>query len=211
MNFYQKFTKNIKGNDYVIGDIHGQYDKLIKQLSNIVFDKKSDRLFAVGDLIDRGNQSLEVVKLLKENWFFSVLGNHEFMMLEVLKNNNMNYFNDWMDDGGRWIYGKDVHSLIPLIDKLPVVIEVDKKIGICHANPIIDNWSKINNDFIKENLMKILMSKELLYTKEKENIKNINQVFVGHNAINSVKKIGNINMIDTGSYFEKPFSIIKIN
>lgn len=94
---------------------------------------------------------------------------------------------------------------------MPIIIEIDNKIGICHANPTVNDWSNLNNDFINKNLIEILMSKEFLYSKRKASIKNIDQVFVGHNTVEYVKSIGNVNMIDTGSYFEKRFSIIKIN
>lgn len=210
MKLMKKFKKNNVGNDYIIGDIHAQYDKLIKQLQSINFNKNIDRLFAVGDLIDRGGQSSKVVSLLKENWFFSTMGNHEFMMIEVFKNQNMDYFNDWMNDGGKWIYGEDINKLIPLIEKLPLFIEIDQRIGLCHANPIVNNWLNLNGEFIKKHMISIMTSKEFVHKKEKDNIKNIDHVFVGHNMVSSIKELGNIKMIDTGSCFEKPFSIIKI-
>ena len=69
---------NTKGNDYVVGDIHGHAKKLLKQLDGIGFDATVDRLICVGDLIDRGPESIEALALLNEPWFFSVLGNHEY-------------------------------------------------------------------------------------------------------------------------------------
>lgn len=74
---------NIKGRDFVIGDLHGCYDELEKLLEFVSFDKDKDRLFSVGDLIHRGPKSSECLDLLKEKWFFSTFGNHE----EIYMNN----------------------------------------------------------------------------------------------------------------------------
>ncbi len=49
----QYFEKNNVGDDFVVGDIHCQFNQLNRQLYEIGFDPKKDRLFAVGDLIDR--------------------------------------------------------------------------------------------------------------------------------------------------------------
>lgn len=74
---------NVSGNDYVVMDLHGCYDELMKLLDFVRFDKEKDRLFCGGDLIHRGPYSEKCLQLLKERnqkgqkWFFSVLGNHD--------------------------------------------------------------------------------------------------------------------------------------
>jgi len=72
----------IQGKTFFVGDIHGHYDEFIDALQSKNFDRKTDCVIATGDLIDKGDQSLECVRLLKESWFFSVLGNHEDMLLD---------------------------------------------------------------------------------------------------------------------------------
>jgi len=49
-----KLPTNQAGKDYVIGDLHGCYELLERLLDAVGFDKSKDRLFSVGDLIDRG-------------------------------------------------------------------------------------------------------------------------------------------------------------
>jgi serine/threonine protein phosphatase 1 len=73
------FLANTHGRDFIVGDIHGQLDDLIQQLKEELFDFSNDRLFALGDLIDRGMQSKECLELLQKPWFFSVIGNHEYI------------------------------------------------------------------------------------------------------------------------------------
>lgn len=70
---------------YVIGDVHGYYDKLIA-LINKLPNKFKSKICFVGDLIDRGPDSKKVVDLVKEHNYDCVLGNHEQMCIEFRGN-----------------------------------------------------------------------------------------------------------------------------
>lgn len=72
----KRLAANSAGRDFVVGDLHGQYDLLMGELDRAGFDRDTDRLICVGDLVDRGPQSVECLSLLREPWFFAVLGNH---------------------------------------------------------------------------------------------------------------------------------------
>ena len=70
---------------YVIGDIHGCYDKLIALMDKINIDLDSEKLVFLGDYIDRGPDSYEVVEYLinlKEKYpdIIFLKGNHEDML-----------------------------------------------------------------------------------------------------------------------------------
>lgn len=84
MNIIKRLKKNTVGTDYFVGDIHGCYDLLMNRLAEIKFDTKKDRLISVGDLVDRGPDSIKCLGLLNETWFHAVMGNHEEMMYSVL-------------------------------------------------------------------------------------------------------------------------------
>ncbi|MBT5483269.1 MAG: symmetrical bis(5'-nucleosyl)-tetraphosphatase [Gammaproteobacteria bacterium] len=64
---------------YAVGDIQGCYDQLMRILEKVKFDPASDRLWGVGDLINRGSKSLETLRFLKSlgDSFTTVLGNHD--------------------------------------------------------------------------------------------------------------------------------------
>jgi Calcineurin-like phosphoesterase len=94
------FEPNLEGRDFVIGDLHGAYDVFLNLLENLKFDGEKDRMFSVGDLVDRGPDSLNCLRLLKEKWFHCVLANHEQMMLEAFDGGYMGQY--WFRNGGGW-------------------------------------------------------------------------------------------------------------
>ena len=60
-----------------MGDIHGHFSRLEATLAMRRFNPAQDRLFSVGDLVDRGQESPQVLDWLKRPWFFAVCGNHD--------------------------------------------------------------------------------------------------------------------------------------
>ena len=72
--------------DYAIGDIQGCYDGLMALLDKIDFDDKLDRLWFVGDLVNRGPSSLAVLKFLKNIPLkpYITLGNHDLHLIRLI-------------------------------------------------------------------------------------------------------------------------------
>ncbi|MFU8798062.1 MAG: symmetrical bis(5'-nucleosyl)-tetraphosphatase [Gammaproteobacteria bacterium] len=69
---------------YAIGDIQGCFDPLQRLLKKINFDPTHDHLWLVGDLVNRGSQSLAVLRFLKSlSSVRIVLGNHDLHFLAV--------------------------------------------------------------------------------------------------------------------------------
>jgi serine/threonine protein phosphatase 1 len=100
MPILKTFEPNNDGRDFVIGDLHGSLACFENLLENLAFDSTKDRMFSVGDLVDRGPDSLGCLALLRKPWFHAVLSNHEQMMLEAFRGGYMGQF--WFQNGGMW-------------------------------------------------------------------------------------------------------------
>ncbi len=75
------------GKIFAIGDIHGCYDKLRRLMERLPYDPQVDTLVFLGDYIDRGIRSRDVLTYLCQLRRTSknvvmLIGNHEYMMLE---------------------------------------------------------------------------------------------------------------------------------
>ena len=74
----------MKNYTYVISDIHGELDAFKEMLKKIKF-KDSDVMYIIGDVIDRGSDSVETLKYIMENENIVLLaGNHEHMAVMCL-------------------------------------------------------------------------------------------------------------------------------
>ena len=99
-NLLKTFKKNTAGRDFVIGDLHGCFSLFSSLCENLNFDPLKDRMFSVGDLVDRGPESQRCLALTLEPWFHTVLGNHEQLMIEAFIGHSGGYW--WKPNGGEW-------------------------------------------------------------------------------------------------------------
>ena len=88
---------------YIMSDIHGQYQRYMAMLEKIDLQKE-DKLFILGDAIDRGPGSIEILSDIMERDNVELfLGNHEHMMLTYLeKSDTVSWF--YGVNGGRQTY-----------------------------------------------------------------------------------------------------------
>lgn len=226
------FDLNTQGTDYVCGDIHGMFDLLQDALLAQGFDESVDRLFALGDLIDRGGQSTTSIEYLQKDWFHSVLGNHEQMAVIAMKTRDRHVWGNWIVNGGEWIIDVDeeqwpkyceLYSNLPLLIELP--LPDGQVVGLVHAEMPVLDWQQLKAlvDCWPEqvqydpdaiglaeplDLHKMLWGRERYVKGEPVNVVGIDHVFHGHTIVKKVKTLGNISYIDTGSHLSKQVTVL---
>jgi serine/threonine protein phosphatase 1 len=139
---------------YAIGDIHGGLKTLKTLLTTLNLHKDSDRLFMLGDYVDRGPDSKGVLDaimgLIEAGFDVTVLrGNHDDMMLRAIKDPSDNVARSWFGDWGE-SFGIDDPEDVPekyinFLESLPF-IAVEQDYVLVHAglsynasDPIIDS------------------------------------------------------------------------
>ena len=85
---------------YAIGDIQGCFDELQALLKHIKFDSVRDQLWFCGDLVNRGNKSLETLRYVKSlgTCAITVLGNHDLHLLAASNGVRKRNPRDTLDD-----------------------------------------------------------------------------------------------------------------
>ncbi len=85
-----------------IGDVHGHYDGLMR-LMEAIAPSTDDQIYFLGDLIDRGPKSAQVVSFVKQSGYTCLLGNHEQMLLEIFPNETLcqQSLQAWLYSGGQ--------------------------------------------------------------------------------------------------------------
>ena len=192
------YPENTAGRDFAVGDIHGCFSALQKGLDSIRFDPSVDRLFAMGDLVDRGSESHLVLQWLDMPWFHSVVGNHEFMTWRSVQGSP--YLGiQHLDSGGIW------YSTLAL----PIAIEVatpEGVVGLVHGDCPFDDWAQMRTTpwaqlHDEHDLVDCcLWSYERYKRQYKGRVRNIRAVVHGHTTLAKMDVLGNVYFIDTGGW-----------
>lgn len=219
--YIDRLKANTLGRDFVVGDIHGCYDLLMEGLDAIQFDRAKDRLFSVGDLTDRGPDSLKCAELIYEPWFFATQGNHDRMFFNAIIGTPSAYHSprNFYHNGGDWVREYVTDQLRALaydmLEKMPLVIFVGssrKGFAVTHsrlnsgeADPDYFVWDRSMYDTIQNRDADVMHNwkKEVQqeYFLDAYN-PNDRLVYVGHNTLPNGHRIfvDNHFMIDSGAY-----------
>ena len=120
---------------YAIGDVQGCYDALQRLLEKIRFDPAADRLWFCGDLVNRGGQSLETLRLVHALAAHStvVLGNHDLSLLAISTRREADR-RKVNPDLQRVLFAEDAEPLLAWLRRQPL-FHVDRGLGfaLVHA------------------------------------------------------------------------------
>ena len=124
--------------DYVVGDVQGCLQPLLRLLSKINFDPTFDRLISAGDLVNRGPQSLQTLRYCKAlgSSFTMVLGNHDLHLLAVARGVKKPTSKDTIHD---ILAAPDANQLIQWLQQHPLLLQIGKY-TIVHAG-IPPQWT----------------------------------------------------------------------
>lgn len=218
----QRFPLNTAGRDFVVGDIHGMFSLLRLALLDAEFDESKDRLFSVGDLVDRGPDCEEAIDWIAKPWFHAVRGNHEQMAIGVAAGKHD--IDNYVQNGGGWFLAMPESRqqlFAKVFDSLPLCIEVETKVGLVglvHAEIEGYNWQAFTeavDNAPSKNKLNALMETALwersrIRHKECTSVDGIARLYVGHTPVRDYTVLGNVHYIDTGAVFGRKLTLEEI-
>jgi serine/threonine protein phosphatase 1 len=228
MHQFIKLDRHSTFDTYFISDIHGQYDLLMDVLHYVGFKfplagEVRDRLFILGDLIDRGKQSISVLGAARHNpAIISLAGNHEVMAYKALSGDPQNAVL-WLYNGGSWRAEYDQYHLLDVIcyaaaQPVAITLEVgEDKIGLVHAGvPAPYDWgalvTSMDGDTINPSDRDFMLSDRSAFNRGTTTvIQGVNAVLHGHNVVEQLQPVvrGNRCYIDGGMAYGDRALILK--
>lgn len=216
--FVRRYARNAAGRDFAVGDIHGMFRLLQTELDGMGFDPAIDRLFSVGDLVDRGPDSELALEWIAKPWFHAVQGNHEDMAIRYVTPGNRDAYH-YAANGGVWLIGKtpeEQGEYAVNLATLPYVIEVetaDGLIGIVHADVAGETWAEMvekfsavtSNNKLKAITNDCLWCRDRIQSEDCSGIPDVRAVIVGHTPLKRPAVLGNVYHVDTGAVFREGY------
>lgn len=208
----------------VISDIHGCVNTLKKLVKEVREKYPKIPLYSVGDLVDRGNFSFDVVEYVISKKIKFIPGNHEFMFYHFIKNPFSNMGRNWIYNGYETtILSYDGHydkldKHLKLIEEAPMYYDLDDCF-ISHAGISVDFKNVIikNGKLDIPSLEKVvkdnsLSENSIVWTRSE--LVNLGKLqILGHTRkeeIQFVKK-SNALYIDTSAYSGNKLTAVIIN
>lgn len=218
----QRYALNTVGSDFVVGDIHGCFSKLQARLDAIGFDPAIDRLFSVGDLVDRGPENGAVLEWLARPWFHAVMGNHDDMALRWPRGNMETDI--YRRNGGGWNIDQPreaQEAIASAMALLPVAISVETTlgwVGIVHADVPTPTWGgfvdALDGDIglcARSAADTAMWSRGRITEGNTAGVPDVRAVVVGHTPLQHPVVLGNVYHIDTGAVFGRAFTLLNLS
>ncbi len=168
-----------KGRDLVVGDVHGHFATLRHALAELEVGA-GDRLFSLGDLVDRGPDSFQALSWLTgappgpgngsaPRFDLVIRGNHEQLMLDALASEASPDYEPlwptgrdlWYDNGGCWWRNPERRPKPPAevwtaaLAALPFAARIETPhgpVGLVHACPVFPSWEELEEALGDEGL-----------------------------------------------------------
>ncbi|PHX44534.1 serine/threonine protein phosphatase, partial [Pseudomonas sp. NZIPFR-PS5] len=170
------------------------------------------RVIGVGDLIDRGPGVLDGLKLLGEPWFFTVMGNHEQMLIRAYRENPDAHY---VSHGAGWwatVADESKEMIIAKLETLPTLIEIESPrgvVGVVHGDvPRGLSWQGFVNDIDNAQVEEIaLWGRERIKKHYRQGVAGVWRVCTGHTWIPEPLRLGNVLALDCTGGGDGPLGI----
>jgi serine/threonine protein phosphatase 1 len=208
----------------IIGDIHGCYFTLVELVEQIKSKFGNIKLYCVGDLVDRGRNSFEVVDFIKTNNIQFSPGNHDYMFYDFFKNPTSVFAKTWMFNGNESTMEsymgreEDVFKHIDFLHDRPLFLDLEDCF-ISHAG-ISQYYEKqlIQKNGIDFEIMEKVIKKDFYNDRgilwNRDNLLNIGKLQVhGHTKQRDImfdEDSFSVN-IDTGACYGNKMSAVIIS
>lgn len=146
---------------YLIGDVQGCYQELLCLLEKISFNPSKDKLFFCGDLVNRGPNSLEVLRFVANlgPQHLTVLGNHDLHLLAVVTNNELVKAGDTLND---ILTAPDREQLIQWLRHQPLAYyDQQYQVLLVHAG-VAPEWDLAKTLMLAKEVEQVLKSDQWL-------------------------------------------------
>ncbi|WP_040262910.1 metallophosphoesterase [Pseudomonas massiliensis] len=219
---FEHFGPNPRGRDYAVGDIHGHFTRLEATLRRARFDPARDRLFSVGDLVDRGPESPRALEWLAQPWFHAVQGNHEVLTRQYVEGDPQLHPDDYRSSGGTWFMQssrQEQERYALRFAELPVALEVETQlglVGLVHAHCPFSSWTTLREyltgalPYAVELEESFQWSRARLKQRDESEVRDVRAVVVGHTPLRRPRRLGNVWHIDTAGWSEGYFSLLEL-
>ena len=198
---------NPSGRDLVVGDVHGCFRTLDRALREVGFDPECDRLFGVGDLVNRGPHSAEALDWLEHRFDAVTLGNHERPLIawfraRLLKRRTRSL--PWL----REIAPGDYQRWFDALVTMPLALTIQTRyglVGVVHAqvpDPVWDRAVDLLEAGTDEHVNISLLGHETPGGEERaraQPVTGVRSLVHGHFPVTEVMRVGNRWNIDTGA------------
>ena len=201
-----QFGANACGRDLVVGDVHGCFRTLEHTLSTLDFDPDRDRLFGVGDLVERGPHSSDALEWIERRFSAVTLGNHDDAALTWLE--------DKLDGSDEAPYGW-LRAIAPsayarwrdAFASLQMAITVETShgpVGIVHAESPHRSWTRATELLecdreVDVALLGLLVPAERLRRYRNKPVDGLRALVHGHEPVKEIERTANRWNIDTGA------------
>lgn len=219
MSRYRRIPANTRGRDLAVGDIHGHFPRLQQALDSVGFDPAADRLFSVGDLVDRGPHSRQALHWLAQPWFEAVQGNHEALAISYARGGRLD-LDMYRAAGGGWFMDLPEAEQAPFVEAflgLPIALEVDTAagpVGLLHADCPFGTWAQLRDSLLYDDdpaAREICQwSRRRLKDANQTPVEGLRALLVGHTPLLAVKRLGNVWHLDTGGWGSGHFSLLEL-